>query len=132
MDLWGTDIHSILEQDGGSPWRAWRNCVVRGYHNDHSFYAGRLGSIRRRLSRNDRESRLLDEGLRPACRVFLFAEAGLIETFTGPLPRDCFYSHSHNRNTFWGRQKDRLRDRVILIQFLTTDIDMKKLTGKVA
>ena len=67
------------------------------------------------------EKVLLDEGLRPACRVFLFAEAGLIETFAGPIPRDCFYSHSHKRNTFWSRQKDRLRARVILIQFRTRE-----------
>jgi len=53
MGLWGTDIYRILEQDGRSPWRAGRNRVVRVYHDDHSFYARRLGGIGRRLSRND-------------------------------------------------------------------------------
>jgi len=53
MGLWDTDIYRILEQDGRSPWRAGRNRVVRVYHDDHSFYARRLGGIGRRLSRND-------------------------------------------------------------------------------
>ena len=81
------------------------------YHNDHSIHARRLGSICRRLSGNDGKSRLPDEGLRPPCRVFLSAEAGFIETLTGRIPRDCFFSHSHKRNTFWGRQRDRVRAR---------------------
>src|ERR1700758_5851346 len=112
MDLWGTDIHRILEQNGGSPWRAWRNRVVRVHRDDHSFYARRLGCICWRLSRNDGEGRLPDERLRPACRVFLFAEEGFIETFTDLIPKDYFFSHSHKRNTFWGRQKHRVKTRV--------------------
>src|SRR5260370_41525201 len=133
MDLRILLIHRILEQDGWRTWRVRWHRVIRGYHHDHSFYAGRLGSICRRLSRNDGESRLLDEGLRPACRIFLFAETGFTETFTGLIPRDCFFSHSHTRNTFWGRQKDRLKGPSESNPISNErEIDMKKLAGRVA
>ena len=38
-------IHRILEQDGRGSWRARRNRFVRGYHNDYSIHAGRMGRI---------------------------------------------------------------------------------------
>ena len=133
MDLWSTDIHRILEQDGGSPWRAWRNRVVRVYHNDYSFYAGRLGSICRRLSRNDGESRLPDEGLRPACRVFLFAEAGFIETFTGPYRETVSSATATSEIPSGADRKSRVKGPSDTNPISNErDIEMKKLAGRVA
>jgi hypothetical protein len=55
------------------------DCFIRVDHDDHSVHARRLGGLCRRLSSNDRKQRLLDERLRPACRVCLSAQTRLGE-----------------------------------------------------
>jgi len=44
--------------------------------HDHSLHAGRLGRLGRRISGDDGQRSILDEGCCSACRVALSAEAG--------------------------------------------------------
>src|SRR6266404_9607901 len=80
MVVWPPALPGILEQEGRSLGCPWRMRLVRIDHDDHPIYARRLGGVGRRLPRNDGKSGLSDEGLRPTCSVFLFAEAGFAET----------------------------------------------------
>src|SRR5580700_9575233 len=48
-----TPILGILEQKGGSSWRPRWMCFIRIHNNNYSVLSGWLGSICRRLSRND-------------------------------------------------------------------------------
>src|SRR5215469_2443526 len=87
MGIWRAPFHRFLEQNGWCPWRVRRNCVVRGYHDDHSVYARRVGRIGWRFSRNDGKSRFFNERLCVAGRVPLPAQTGFAETIVG-IPRD--------------------------------------------
>src|SRR5262249_51692818 len=80
---WGIDFYRILEQDGRGPGRARRNSFVHLDHYDHSIHARRMGGVRWRLSRHDRNRRLSDERLRASCGSFYLLKQDLLRLSIG-------------------------------------------------
>lgn len=73
----------FLEQEAGSARSSGVGAYVYHDCHDHPIYAGRLGTIGRRISCDGRECRLPDERRSPAGRVVLSAEAGCCKSGGG-------------------------------------------------
>src|SRR5262249_20447891 len=84
VGVWRAPVQGILEKDRRCARRTRRDCFVRVYHDDHSLHAGWMGRICWRLSGNEGESRLPDEGRRAAGHIRLSAQAGSAEIVGQP------------------------------------------------
>ena len=80
MAIWSVVARRVLEQEAGSVGSSRVGVYLHRNSHNHSLYAGRLGSVCRRLSRHGWKRCFSYEGCGPACRFVLSTEAGRSES----------------------------------------------------